>query len=59
LTFLLIFFDELKRRVSAGGKLGPCMERWQQIESLFQEALERDPAERNAWLREACQGDSD
>jgi len=35
------------------------MERWQQIESLFQEALERNPAERNAWLREACQGDSD
>jgi hypothetical protein len=35
------------------------MERWQQIESLFQEALERDPAERNAWLGEACQGDSD
>ena len=35
------------------------MERWQQIESLFQEALERDPAERNSWLREACQGDSD
>jgi len=35
------------------------MERWQQIESLFQEALGRDPAERNAWLREACQGDSD
>jgi serine/threonine protein kinase len=35
------------------------MERWQQIESLFQEALERNPAERNAWLREACQGDAD
>src|SRR5215470_16651383 len=35
------------------------MERWQQIESLFREALERDPAERNAWLREACQGDSE
>jgi serine/threonine-protein kinase len=35
------------------------MERWQQIQSLFQRALERDPAERNAWLREACQGDSD
>jgi predicted unusual protein kinase regulating ubiquinone biosynthesis (AarF/ABC1/UbiB family) len=33
------------------------MERWQQIESLFQEALERDPAERNAWLRETCQDD--
>jgi Tol biopolymer transport system component len=29
------------------------------IESLFQKALERDPGERNAWLREACQGDSD
>jgi hypothetical protein len=35
------------------------MERWQQIESLFQEALERDPVERNAWLRKACQGDSE
>ena len=35
------------------------MERWQQIESLFQEALERDPTERDAWLREACHGDSD
>ena len=45
--------------LAAGGKLGPSMERWQQIESLFQEALGRDPAERNAWLQEACQGDSD
>jgi serine/threonine-protein kinase len=35
------------------------MERWQQIDALFQAALERDPAERDAWLREACQGDSD
>jgi serine/threonine protein kinase len=35
------------------------LERWQEIESLFQEALERDPAERDVWLREACQGDSD
>jgi serine/threonine protein kinase/Tol biopolymer transport system component len=35
------------------------MERWQQIQSLFQDALERDPAQRNAWLREACHGDSD
>jgi Tol biopolymer transport system component len=35
------------------------MERWQQIESLFREALERDPAERNAWLQEACLGDSE
>src|ERR1700740_1028714 len=35
------------------------MERWQQIESLFQEALQRDPAERDAYVREACCGDSD
>src|SRR5260370_31136140 len=34
------------------------MERWQQVESLFQEALQRDPAERDAWLREACHGDA-
>ena len=34
------------------------MERWQQIESLFQEALQRDPAERDAYVREACRGDS-
>ena len=32
------------------------MERWRQIESLFQEALQRDPAERDAYVREACQG---
>jgi len=35
------------------------MDRWQQIESLFQDALRRDAAERDDWLREACQGDSD
>jgi len=35
------------------------MERWQQIESVFQEALARDPAERDAYVREACHGDSD
>ncbi len=34
------------------------MERWQQIESLFQEALQRDPAERDAYLRQACGGDT-
>ena len=34
------------------------MERWQQIESLFQEALQHNPAERDAWLREACREDS-
>jgi len=34
------------------------VERWQQIESLFQEALQRDPAERDAYVREACHGDA-
>jgi hypothetical protein len=34
------------------------MERWRQIESLFQEALNKSPAERSRWLRQACHGDS-
>jgi hypothetical protein len=32
---------------------------WQQIEEIFHEALHRDPAHREAYLREACRGDSD
>jgi serine/threonine protein kinase len=35
------------------------MERWRQIESVFQEALQRDPAERDAYVREACHGDNE
>ncbi|SPE36292.1 Serine/threonine protein kinase [Candidatus Sulfopaludibacter sp. SbA6] len=35
------------------------MERWQQIESLFQEALQRPAAERDAFLRQASGGDAD
>ena len=35
------------------------MEHWQQIESLFQEALQRPAAERDAFLRQACATDSD
>ncbi len=35
------------------------MARWQQIESLFQEALDRPAAERDAFLRQACGGDAD
>src|SRR5215470_498159 len=35
------------------------MERWQQIEEIFQEALQRDPAERDAFVREACRGDAE
>jgi serine/threonine protein kinase len=30
------------------------VERWQQIESLFQGALQHDPGERDGWLREVC-----
>src|SRR5688572_2182899 len=33
-------------------------ERWRQIESLLQEALEREPAERAAFLERACAGDA-
>jgi hypothetical protein len=33
------------------------LERWQQIDELFQAALEREPAERAAFLDEACAGD--
>src|SRR5688572_29453048 len=32
-------------------------ERWQQIKSLLQSALEYKPGERTAFLDEACQGD--
>jgi len=32
-------------------------ERWQEIKSLLHSALEHDPAERDAFLKEACAGD--
>ena len=35
------------------------MNRWRQIESLFQEALQRPVGERDDWLREACAGNAD
>ena len=35
------------------------MERWRQIESLFQEALRHPEEERDAWLREACGTDTE
>jgi serine/threonine protein kinase len=34
------------------------VERLQQIEKIFQEALQWDPAERVAYVREACRGDA-
>ena len=33
-------------------------ERWPQIEALYHAALERPPAERAAWLAQACAGDA-
>src|SRR5215472_4563479 len=35
------------------------MERLQQIEEIFQDALQRDPSERDAYVRGACQGDAE
>ena len=32
---------------------------WRQIEEIFQEALRRDPARRDAYVREACRGDTE
>jgi serine/threonine protein kinase len=34
-------------------------ERWQQVEDLLQDALDRSPAERAPFLREACSGDEE
>jgi hypothetical protein len=34
-------------------------ENWRQIEELFQEALQRDPAQRDAFMREARHGDAE
>ena len=33
-------------------------ERWQQIDAIFKAVLDRPPAERSAFLGEACAGDS-
>src|SRR5262245_4774801 len=33
-------------------------ERWQKVNNLFHSALKRDPADREAFLEEACRGDS-
>jgi hypothetical protein len=35
------------------------LNRWQHIESLFQEALRHPVEEREAWLREACATDTE
>jgi predicted Ser/Thr protein kinase len=35
------------------------MERFQQIEEIFQEALQHDPAERDAYVRQACGEDAE
>src|SRR6266567_5961340 len=33
-------------------------ERWQQVKQIFQSALERNPAERSAFLNQACADDA-
>ena len=35
------------------------MDRWHQIEEIFQHALQRDPAERDAFVRDACRGNGE
>ena len=35
------------------------MERWQQVEEIFHEALRRDPAQRDAYMRDVCHGDAE
>ncbi len=34
-------------------------QRWRKVEELFHHALDRPPAEREAWLEEACTGDAE
>ena len=34
------------------------MDRWAHVEEIFHEALQRDPALRDAYLRQACGGDA-
>src|SRR5262245_65564006 len=48
----------IPQRASArGGGVKP--EQWLQIDKVFQAAVERSPAERVAFLEEACQGDEE
>ena len=54
-TVVLNFFGELRRRVPGGSSV----ERLQQIEEIFQAALQREPAERDVYVREACRGDTE
>src|SRR5262249_51535802 len=37
----------------------PTVDRLRQIEEIFQEALERDQAQRDAFVRDACRGDDE
>jgi len=34
------------------------MEQWQPVEEIFHEALQRDPADRDAYSQQACRDDS-
>ena len=46
-----------RRPARREGRMTP--ERWRRIDDLFDAALRLDPAEREAWLRDACGGDDD
>ncbi len=61
---LLSFHEQATRnmvnapaRLSSAGTMSP--ERWQQIEQLFQSALDLQPAERAAFLAKACGDDAE
>jgi hypothetical protein len=34
-------------------------ERWQEVKRVFEDAAERDPAEREAYVQSTCRGDPD
>src|ERR1043165_9834752 len=54
--------QRLHREISEPGLLRQAAmtpERWQQIKAVLEEALERDPHERESFLDEACGGDSE
>ncbi len=60
---LLSFHEQATRNLASPAKLSSAgtmsPERWQQVEQLFQSALELSPAERAAFLAKACGDDAE
>jgi serine/threonine protein kinase/tetratricopeptide (TPR) repeat protein len=54
-SFLSRFRVDHNRSFGSGGIVTP--ERWQQVKGVLEEALERDPGEREAFVAAACVGD--